>query len=67
MNCPNGCTDCPNPICGACGENSSPQNQDNLKTCMKEKSIDLGECIIDCNDDQACETSCVDLFKNKYG
>ena len=64
--CPNGCLDCPNPIC-VCGENSSPQNKDNLETCKKEKSIDLGQCIIDCGSDQACENSCVELFKAEYG
>ena len=65
MNCPNGCNGCPNPIC-VCGENPSPQNEDNLKECMKEKSIDLGKCIIDCNNDQSCEQSCVDSFKDQY-
>ena len=65
MNCPNGCKDCPNPIC-VCGENPSPQNKDNLASCLKENSIDLGQCIVDCNDNQACETSCVDFFKNQY-
>ena len=33
---------------------------------MKEKSIDLGQCIIDCNGDQSCEQSCVTLFKYQY-
>ena len=65
INCPNGCNGCPNPIC-VCGENPSPQNKDNLQQCMKEKSIDLGQCIIDCNSDQSCEQSCVNLFKVQY-
>ena len=65
MNCPNGCKGCPNPIC-VCGEIPSPQNEDNLKECVKEKSIDLGQCIIDCDDDQSCEQSCVDSFKGQY-
>ena len=65
MNCPNGCIGCLNPIC-VCGENLSPQNQDNLQECMKEKSIDLGQCIIDCNGNQSCEQSCVSLFKEQY-
>ena len=49
-----------------CGENPSPQNEDNLQECMKEKSIDLGQCIIDCKNDQACEESCVNSFKYQY-
>ena len=65
MNCPNGCSDCPNPIC-VCGENPTPQNELNLEACRKEKSIDLGLCIIQCNNDQNCENLCVDTFKNKY-
>ena len=64
-NCPDGCNGCSNPIC-VCGENPSPQNKDNLKQCIKKKSIDLGQCIIDCKDDQSCEQSCVDLFKVQY-
>ena len=64
-NCPNGCKGCPNPIC-VCGENPSPQNEDNLQECIKEKSIDLGQCIIDCKNDQSCEESCVRLFKDQY-
>ena len=65
MNCPTGCNGCPNPIC-VCGDNPSPQNEDNLKECIKERSIDLGKCIIDCKDDQSCEQSCVNLFKTEY-
>ena len=65
INCPGGCNDCSNPIC-VCGENSSSQNEDNLQECMKEKSINLGQCIIDCNGDQSCEDSCVNLFKVQY-
>ena len=65
FNCPNGCNDCPNPIC-VCGGNASPQNEDNLEQCKNEKSINLGQCIIDCKDDQSCEKSCVNLFKALY-
>ena len=65
INCPDGCIGCSNPIC-VCGENPSPQNEDNLQECMKEKSIDLGQCILDCNGDQSCEQSCVSLFKDQY-
>ena len=65
MNCPNGCNGCPNPIC-VCGEKPSPQNEANLKECTKERSIDLGQCIIDCKDHQSCEESCVNLFKAQY-
>ena len=64
-NCPDGCNGCSNPIC-VCGENPSPQNKDNLKQCMKDKSIDLGQCIIDCKNNQSCEQSCVSSFKNQY-
>ena len=65
MNCPNGCSDCPNPMC-VCGEHPSPQNLDNLETCRKGKSIELGQCIIDCKNEQACENGCLDLFKTEY-
>ena len=65
LNCPNGCVDCPNPIC-VCGENSSSQNKENLETCKRNKSIDLGQCIIDCRNDQLCENACVDYFKSEY-
>ena len=33
---------------------------------MNEKSIDLGQCIIDCKNDESCEESCVTLFKEQY-
>ena len=65
INCPNGCNDCSNPIC-VCGENPSPQNRDNFHECIREKSIDLGQCIIDCGDDESCEQTCVNLFKSHY-
>lgn len=65
MNCPDGCSDCPNPIC-VCGENLSPQNKDNLDICSKQTSIDLGKCIIDCSNNEACENSCEDHFKTEY-
>ena len=65
VNCPNGCNGCPNPIC-VCGENPSPQNEDNLQNCLKEKSINLGHCIVGCKDDQSCEQSCVNFFKDQY-
>ena len=65
LNCPNGCNDCPNSIC-VCGENPSPQNEDNLEQCKNERSIYLGQCIIDCKDDQSCEQSCVSFFKMQY-
>ena len=65
MNCPNGCIDCPNPIC-VCGDNPSIQNQDNLQECIKEKSIDLGQCVVDCKGDQSCEGACVNSFKIQY-
>ena len=33
---------------------------------MNEKSIDLGQCILDCNGEKSCEESCVSLFKYQY-
>ena len=65
LNCPNGCADCSNPIC-VCGDNSTPQNKENLDTCTKQKSIELGQCIIACDGDQSCDQSCVDLFKSQH-
>ena len=64
-NCPDGCNGCSNPIC-VCGENPTSQNKDNLKQCMKDKSINLGQCIIDCRNNQSCEQSCVTSFKDQY-
>ena len=64
-NCPDGCNDCSNPIC-VCGGNSSSQNKDNLQQCMIEKSINLGQCIIDCNRERTCEQSCVNMFNEQY-
>ena len=66
LNCPNGCSGCPNLIC-ICGDNPTPQNKQNLETCRNEKSLDLGLCIIECNNDLGCEYACVDTFKEKYG
>ena len=34
--------------------------------CRTEKSINLGQCIIDCLNNQACESSCVGNFKLEY-
>ena len=65
MNCPNGCIGCSNPIC-VCGENPSPQNEENLKNCKKEKSVEWGECVIECTNNQQCEQSCVESFKEQY-
>ena len=65
LNCLNGCTGCPNPIC-VCGDNSTPQNQENLDICIKKNSIELGQCILDCNGNLACEQSCVDSFKSQH-
>ena len=59
-NCPNGCVDCQNSIC------CLSKNKENLETCKKDKSIDLGQCIIDCKNDQTCENTCVDHFKAEY-
>lgn len=65
MDCPDGCVGCPNPIC-VCGEIPSPQNEENLKNCFNEKSLDWGECVIDCKSNEQCEKSCVDSFKGEY-
>ena len=37
-----------------------------METCKNEKSIDLGDCIIDCQNNQACENTCIDNFKAEY-
>ena len=65
VNCPNGCSDCLNPIC-VCGEKLSSHNEESLRRCMTDKSINLGQCIIDCKNDKVCESSCVELFKSEY-
>jgi len=68
-NCPHGCAGCRHPICDEspiCGGNDTAQNKDNLELCKNEKSIDLGQCIIDCRNNQVCESSCVELFKTEY-
>ena len=62
LNCPDGCSDCPNSLC-VCGEHLSPENNHNLDICIKKSSIDLGKCVIACNNDFACENYCVDRFK----
>ena len=69
-NCPNGCAGCRHPICDEhpiCGGNDTDQNKENLEMCTNEKSIDLGQCIIDCGNNQLCERSCVELFKTEHG
>ena len=65
MNCPNGCNGCQNPIC-VCGEKQSPQNKDNLQQCIRKNSINLGQCILDCNNGESCEQECVNLFKTQH-
>ena len=49
-----------------CGKNPSPQNEDNLNTCIKENSIELGQCILDCNENKSCEEACVEQFKSDH-
>ena len=65
--CPNGCEDCPNPIC-VCGANPSPQNVDNLNNCTSVNSMDLGECILDCTKtgNKLCDESCVEDFRTQH-
>ena len=33
---------------------------------MTKNSKTLGQCILDCNDDNSCESDCVNTFKNEY-
>ena len=65
MNCPNGCDGCPNPIC-ACGENPTPQNHDNLDKCVREKSLELGQCYLNCKGNVQCGTLCWEAFKSEF-
>ena len=41
-------------------------NDDNLDACLNKTSKNLGECILDCNNDSGCETDCVSAFKNEH-
>ena len=65
--CPNGCNGCSNPIC-VCGVNGSPQNEKNLATCKNQRSIDMGDCIVECKyvDVQICQQNCVTNFVTKF-
>ena len=65
LGCPNGCADCRNPIC-VCGDQSTPQNDENLKTCIGQNSIELGQCILDCDENETCEAGCIKNFKNHH-
>ena len=65
LGCPNGCAGCANPIC-VCGDQSTPQNDENLKTCIGQNSIELGQCILDCDENETCEADCIKEFKNHH-
>ena len=65
LGCPNGCAGCANPIC-VCGDHITPPNEENLKSCVKQNSIDLGQCIIDCNENEDCEAACISNFKSQH-
>ena len=41
-------------------------NDDNLDACISRNSKTLGQCILDCNDDTSCETTCVATFKDEH-
>ena len=41
-------------------------NDDNLDACFTKNSKTLGQCILDCNDDEDCEASCVTNFKKEH-
>ena len=41
-------------------------NDDNLDACLNKTSRNLGQCILDCNDDTSCETACVSAFKSEH-
>ena len=41
-------------------------NADNQDACLSKTSKTLGQCILDCNDDNSCETACVSAFKDEH-
>ena len=65
--CPDGCDGCSNPIC-VCNANPTPQNEENYKNCLREKSDDLGQCILDCQStgSQTCKNNCVSDFERQH-
>ena len=65
LNCPNGCDGCPNPIC-SCGENLSSEDQDNLNSCVRGKSLEFGQCYLNCERNAQCKTSCFDVFESEF-
>ena len=42
------------------------KNEDNLNLCIDRNSRTLGECIIGCNNNVACEQNCVGQFKVQH-
>ena len=41
-------------------------NDENLDACLSKTSKTLGQCILDCNNDNSCETDCVSAFKDEH-
>ena len=41
-------------------------NADNQDACLSKTSKTLGQCILDCNDNNSCETDCVTAFKDEH-
>ena len=41
-------------------------NDYNIDACFNNTSKTLGQCILDCKDDNSCETDCVSAFKNEH-
>ena len=41
-------------------------NADNQDACLDKTSKTLGQCILDCNEDSTCETTCVSAFKDEH-
>ena len=41
-------------------------NDENLDACLSKNSKNLGQCILDCNDDTNCEATCVTAFKKDH-
>ena len=61
IGCPNGCSNCPNPIC-ECNELES--NAD-WNRCIDDNGSTLGRCVHACGDDERCELDCLAEFKTR--
>ena len=75
IGCPDGCEDCQNPVCECevkwtimCYTKFQISFQD-LETnqdwniCIDDNGATLGRCIYACDDNESCETDCVNSFK----